>query len=262
MADCRPNIILSPHFDDAVFSLGGFIATSPARMIVATIFATAPPNGAAGRWDRRSGFKTAVEAIQARSEENAAALAILGLPTAAIENFGHLDRQYRPDDRSEPLISAIAEDIRRLVRRHGDRVNLFSPAFPHHADHRIVTEAVLTLRRAGHCADAEISLYQDQPYAYLDLRKRSLMPLKFARYDWPPADSAGLAGERRLLELDDAAAAKKLLAARQYKSQFPVVQRLLYKMIDDFSRYQARAAGSSSPRVELVYRLAPAAAQS
>ena len=55
------------------------------------------------------------------------------------------------------------------------------------------------------------------------------------------------------------AAAKKRQAIGRYKSQFPLVRPLLCKMIADFSRYQARAAGLFSRHAEIVYRLDPAA---
>jgi LmbE family N-acetylglucosaminyl deacetylase len=261
--DDRLNIILSPHFDDAVFSLGGFIATAPERAVVLTVFAGTPAQGVTGRWDRRSGFKTAAEAMRARALENVAALAVLEVPPSRIVNLDCLDRQYRLDEAPvADLQSAIAEAVRQIVRSHGGPVNVFSPASPWHPDHRLVTAAVIELSRAREWADAEVFLYQDQPYAYLELRGRTLAPLRFVTFG--TADNRrGVAAEPHWFGFGEAEAAKKQQAARQYKSQFPIVRRLLCKMIEDFSRYQARAAGLSSRHAELAYRLtAPGAPQS
>lgn len=252
----RLNIVLSPHFDDAVFSLGGLIATAPQRAVVITVFAGTPAAGVCGRWDRRSGFKTAVEAMDTRRRENAAALAVLGVPPSGILDLDFLDRQYRSDDPSGASIkSALAEALRPIVRRYGPASDLYTPASAWHPDHALLTDAVLKLWQAGDWPGGDVFLYQDQPYAYLELRRRSLAPLRFA-----PLTIAetwhGLATRPVWLGFDRAQAAQKRRAAERYKSQFPVVRHLIFKMIDDFSRHQARAAGLSAPNAEMVYRLA------
>jgi LmbE family N-acetylglucosaminyl deacetylase len=262
-ADDRLNIILSPHFDDAVLSLGGCIAKSPERAVIVTVFAGTPPDGVAGRWDRWCGFASAADAMRARCRENEAALAVLGVPPSRICNLGHLDGQYR---RRQPaggtpadLRSAIAEDIFQLVKRYGGRVNLLAPASAWHPDHQIVTDAALDLCKGGGYSDAELFLYQDQPYAYLELRRTSRIPLRFAsfaRLAEIARKRLDLSPEARLLSLEEAHIRKKKRALKQYKSQFPLIKHLLYKMIADFSFYQARDAGSAARYVEAVYRLA------
>jgi LmbE family N-acetylglucosaminyl deacetylase len=254
--DDRLNIILSPHFDDAVFSLGGLIATAPERTIVVTIFAGTPADGVNGRWDRRSGFKTAAVAMTARRLENEAALAVLALPPDGIVNFDFLDRQYRTGGPADAgMRSAIAAAVREVVRDHGAAANLYCPASAWHPDHGLLTDAVVALWKTGECGDVSLFLYQDQPYAYLELRRRTLAPLRFAALGIAE-DRHGVAMRPLWLGFDQAAAAKKRLAAKRYKSQFPLVRHLLCKMIGDFSRYQARAGGLSSSNAELVYRLA------
>jgi LmbE family N-acetylglucosaminyl deacetylase len=252
----RLNIILSPHFDDAVFSLGGLIAQAPERAIVVTVFAGTPAEGVAGRWDRRSGFKSAAVAMHARSLENEAALAVLKVPPSGLLNLDYLDRQYRPDAApASSLQSAVAASIRQIVQRHGGPVNVFSPASAWHPDHRLVTDAVIELWKARELPDADAFLYQDQPYTYIELRQRTLAPLRFAKFTTTQS-LRGVAAQPHWLEFDEVAAIKKQHAATQYKSQFPITRPLLLKMIDDFSRYQARAAGLSSRHAEMAYRLA------
>lgn len=257
--DDRLNIILSPHFDDAVFSLGGFIATAPERVIVVTVFAGTPDAGIAGGWDRWSRFKTAAEAMRSREAENAAALSTLGVPPDRIVNLDFLDRQYRPDDAAPAqLQAAIAETVGEFAARHDGPVSVFCPASGWHPDHRAVTDALVALWKSRELPEMEVLLYQDQPYAYLELRQRSLAPLRFAKFG-AAANRLGLNTQTEWLEFGASQAEKKRRAAGQYKSQFPVIRPLLCKMIEDFSRHQARAAGLSSHYVEKAYRLiAPA----
>lgn len=263
--DDRPNLILSPHFDDAVLSLGGLIAKSPERATVVTVFAGMPAKTVTTRWDRWSGFATAAEAMHARCIENDRALSALGVPRSAICNLDHLDDQYRRqlNSRAEPeakLRSAIAQDIRRLAGDHENRVNLFAPASAWHPDHRIVTDTVLEIMLGGEYRDAEIFLYQDQPYAYLELRRKTLRPLKFVDFsalDESPRETASEAFERCFIGLNDSDLSGKITAVRLYRSQFRLIRAGLQKMITDFSYYQARNAGLAHPHAEVVYKLLP-----
>jgi hypothetical protein len=82
------------------------------------------------------------------------------------------------------------------------------------------------------------------------------MPLRFASYRVRES-ARDISVQPHWLAFDDTAAARKRRAMGEYKSQFPLLRPLLGKMIEDFSRYQARKAGLSSRHAELVYRLAP-----
>ena len=254
--DDRLSIILSPHFDDAALSLGGFIATAPERVVIVTVFAGSPAEGVAGRWDRGSGFTTGSQAMHVRARENQAALAALGVPSSGILDLDFLDQQYRRKDEAAitGLQTAIAETVRRIAGCHGGAVDVFSPISPWHPDHRLVTDTVISLWKARDLPGAEVLLYQDQPYAYLELRRRSLAPLRFASLG-PMPNARDIPATPRWLGFEDAAAVKKRRAIELYASQFPAMRPLLLRMIKDFSRYQARKAGSGSRYAELVYRL-------
>jgi LmbE family N-acetylglucosaminyl deacetylase len=257
--DTRPNLILSPHFDDAVLSLGGLIAKAPDQAVIVTVFAGAPAENVRGSWDRWSGFATGAAAVRARSQENDEALAVLGVPRGQIHNLGYLDNQYRLNGAAPGgLRSAIAGDIRRLVGDRGGRVNVLAPAMVRHPDHRIVAEAALEVRRSGVCPAAEFLLYQDQPYAYIELRSRSLAPLKFAAFAALGDRLGRRLGERvepETIELSDSDIASKGRSIARYRSQFRGLKPLLIKMLGDFSYYQAREARLGSRHAEIVYRL-------
>jgi len=257
------NVILSPHFDDAVLSLGGLIAKAPDRAVVVTVFAGVPLAGVIGRWDRLSGFPTADAAARARRQENEAALALIGVPQNGIRNLDYLDDQYRSQCTrgqapTSDLCSSIAEDIRHLVSACHGRVNLFAPASTWHPDHQIVTDAVVELYRKGEFPGASFLLYQDQPYAYLELRRKSLAPLKFARFSLLadlPEKTRDLTAEREFIDLDQSEVYAKINSFKKYRSQFPFLKGLISKMLLDFCYYQARAAQRAARYVEVVYRL-------
>ena len=75
-------VIVSPHSDDAVLSLGAAVAyaTSAGNVVrVLTVLAGDPESTTpAIDWDRRCGFATEGESVRARRLEDQAACAIIG----------------------------------------------------------------------------------------------------------------------------------------------------------------------------------------
>src|SRR5262249_39603251 len=101
----------------------------------------------------------------------------------------------------------------------------------------------------------------DQPYAYLDLRTRTLAPLRFARFARLGdrlARRLGAVVEREFVDLGDTEMARKREAIGRYESQFRRLRPLLLKMLADFSRSHAREARRAGRHAEIVYRLAAA----
>lgn len=94
-------VVVSPHSDDGVLSLGASMARwarSGRTVEVLTVLAldpgsTAPTTG----WDRRSGFATEGEAARARREEDRAACALLGAMPRWLP-FGSVDFDRHGDD--------------------------------------------------------------------------------------------------------------------------------------------------------------------
>jgi len=76
-------VVISPHLDDAILSLGATIAhavESGAKVEILTVFAYEPGSAApTDDWDRKSGFATEGEASQQRRIEDRAACSILGV---------------------------------------------------------------------------------------------------------------------------------------------------------------------------------------
>src|SRR3954452_17872248 len=75
-------VLISPHLDDAIFSLGAAVSYATrhgVKVTILTVLAGDPTLAApAGDWDRQAGFETAGEASVARRAEDARACTILG----------------------------------------------------------------------------------------------------------------------------------------------------------------------------------------
>jgi LmbE family N-acetylglucosaminyl deacetylase len=149
-------VIISPHLDDAVLSLGSAIAGAArrgARVEVLTVFGGDPLSQApAGPWDRRSGFATEGEAARVRRHEDLEACATLGA-SARWLTFG--DEQYERRGDEEQIGAAVGDAV-----AGSDAVLI--PGWPlANADHASLTQ--MMLRRRLDCG--RLALYVEQPYS-------------------------------------------------------------------------------------------------
>jgi LmbE family N-acetylglucosaminyl deacetylase len=150
-------VVVSPHLDDGVFSLGAAVSRASERggaVKVLTVLACDPTSPApAGSWDRRCGFATASDAAAARRREDAKACREIGAEPAWLP-FGDMTYGRGADDEA-----IWAEVLPHL--RPADAVLV--PGFPlTHPDHRWLTRLVLS-RVAG---PPRLGVYAEQPYAY------------------------------------------------------------------------------------------------
>jgi LmbE family N-acetylglucosaminyl deacetylase len=156
-------LVLSPHLDDGVLSLGAFIARAAAagtKVTVATIFGGDPHSTApAGRWDSRAGFETAGGATRARRREDEAACALVG---AWCEWLPFLDKDYGPPPDPDVVWEQLAEGVRRA-----DFV--FAPGRPlFHGDHAWVSRLV-----AERADQGKLVFYAELPYDAWPEERRS-----------------------------------------------------------------------------------------
>ncbi|MDE1181715.1 PIG-L family deacetylase [Paraburkholderia sp.] len=124
--------VVSPHFDDAVFSCGELIAANPAA-IVCTVFAAPPERDMSTHWDTRCGFDSAYEALRARTIEDDRALAILEAKAARLP---FSDSQYN----DTPAAADIADVLEKAVRA-SNASELLIPLGLGHSDHELVFDA-------------------------------------------------------------------------------------------------------------------------
>jgi LmbE family N-acetylglucosaminyl deacetylase len=196
-------VVISPHLDDAVLSLGAAIARSTklgADVAVVTVFAGDPGSTtSAGPWDRGCGFRSAGEAASVLRREDQRACSVLGARPVWLPFRG---MQYESSRDAARVWAALEPLV--------ERANiLLLPGFPlTHPDHAWVTELILgTARRSTH-----IGFYAEQPYA----RQSSKMPT--------PSHGQGLVAEQPLrwvtLPAGNAERLAKGRACRAYWSQF------------------------------------------
>ena len=186
-------VVVSPHLDDAVLSLGAALSHAvrhDADVTVLTVLAGDPASSApAGWWDVQSGFRTAGEAYTARRREDARACSILRVTPRWLP-FG--DSQYDPVPEDE-VVAALRTELQGF-----DLILL--PGFPlAHQDHKLLNRLVLERVQP----EARMLLYAEQPY-YL---RESVDPPD----GWKTAAAA----------LPDRV--KKLRACRAYSSQLELL---------------------------------------
>ncbi|HXG02249.1 MAG TPA: PIG-L family deacetylase [Candidatus Binatia bacterium] len=191
-------LVISPHLDDAVFSAGGRLAAHPGAVVV-TVFA-GRPLAAAGLtpWDADCGFAPGEDVIGRRRREDRRALARLA---ARPHWLDFADSQYG----ASPLPAAVAAALAEVVRRERARRVLF-PLGLFHSDHRLVSDAVMTLVPLH--PGIEWEAYEDVPYRTLPglvdeavgrLRRRGLAPQRQVGSPPPPVKHRAVACYRSQL---------------------------------------------------------------
>jgi LmbE family N-acetylglucosaminyl deacetylase len=190
--------VLSPHLDDAVFSVGAFMhreSRNGTDVRVITVLANDPTTDRApGTWDALCGFPSAAAAARSRREEDRRACAIVG---ATPQWLPYGDETYGR--------SADDDEIWRVIRDAVRECELvLVPGFPlEHADHAWLTQLVLQRRTE---LTSALGFYAEQPYASAAParahRASPPLPLTFARVAKTPSDVYA-----------------KLRASLQYRSQ-------------------------------------------
>jgi LmbE family N-acetylglucosaminyl deacetylase len=203
-------LVLSPHLDDAVLSVGAFVATAVAvgaKVEILTIFAGDPDStAAAGRWDARAGFETAAEATHVRRAEDRRACAALG---ADYEWLPYLDKDYGPPPDEDAVWAHLSGAV-----HHADVV--FAPGRPLiHLDHAWVSHLV-----AERADPAKLVFYAELPYdVWPDDRTDGARAVKLATARRWTAPRAGLRA-RRL----------KWRASSAYSTQLPWLAQRGYRV--------------------------------
>jgi len=150
-------VVVSPHSDDAVMSLGATIAWAAqtgAKIEILTVFSLiTTSNAPTGPWDKSCGFDTEGQASTVRREEDRQACRVLGATPRWLE-FGAEPYERRGTD----------EDISYAVRAATEGADLvLIPGYPLlHPDHAYLSELLL---RKGVSGQRTV-LYTEQPYAY------------------------------------------------------------------------------------------------
>lgn len=155
-------VVVSPHLDDAVLSLGGTINAATrrgARVDVLTVHAGDPLSEATSDASNRlAGFRTAGEAARRRREEDAEACALIGARPRWLD--------LSDDDRDPTPTPVVAQALAEAVTGYD---GVLVPGHPlTHPDHLRVSRLALEARPPG----SRTGLYREQPYASWALLSR------------------------------------------------------------------------------------------
>ncbi|HEY5872537.1 MAG TPA: PIG-L family deacetylase [Gaiellaceae bacterium] len=183
-------VVVSPHFDDGVLSIGAAIASwvrAGHRVGLLTVLGCDPEStAAAGGWDRRGGFATEGEAARARRAEDRRACETLRVSPMWLP-YGSNDYERHGDEND--VWSAISPTV-------ADADLVFVPGFPlSHPDH-----AWLDALLAARLPPDRLGRYAEQPYTFRE-RGMPFAPVRTSVRD-------------RVV---------KLRAIRKYASQLPLL---------------------------------------
>ena len=145
-------VVVSPHFDDAVLSVGGLLGRLDRPTAVFTVHGGPPAAGLpVSEWDADCGFVSPDEAYRSRLAEDARACALLGAQQVALPQA---DGPYRNGER----LSAL-EDF--LAALHPE-TEVFVPLGTNQPDHAVVRDTALETLDPDRSPRPRI--YADLPY--------------------------------------------------------------------------------------------------
>jgi LmbE family N-acetylglucosaminyl deacetylase len=214
-----PELLLSPHWDDAVLDCWSLLADGR-RLTVANVFAGMPAPGRVTHWDAVTGATDSAQRAAERLAEDAVALARAERRPVSLP---FLDTQYRSGSPTlEQIDAALSAELPSASR-------VYAPAaIGSHPDHVLTRRYARMLLRTG----MPVVLYADLPYCvthgwphWVDGREfdahRNVDALwrSYLR-DVPEMPELRAAHVERL---DERAAAAKLEAMSCYATQFPAL---------------------------------------
>jgi hypothetical protein len=158
----EPELLLSPHWDDAALSCWSLLESDRALNVV-NVFGGLPPALAPGPWEAVLGVNDAEQRARLRMSEDRRALAAAG---RGVVNLPLLDAQYRRRTAAAASIEMIDRALRAEVPG-ASRVYV-PAAIGSHVDHLLTRRYGRLLLRSG----MPVTLFAELPYCAL--------------HGWPP----------------------------------------------------------------------------
>jgi LmbE family N-acetylglucosaminyl deacetylase len=208
-------VILSPHFDDGVLSLGGFMAKREQELLVATFFTQRPTEILHTNWDKISGFSNSDDAIFSRTKENENALAPFN---TIIKNYDYPDFQYRKRNQDKEIRNGITKDIQSIVETYENReIFIYGPAIfgekITHPDHKIVHDAFMDFFRTNKKTNLHFFIYED--FLYI----RQFMNTSLGNFNDFLNKQENIISKENSVELDKSELDEKISSIYAYPSQ-------------------------------------------
>jgi LmbE family N-acetylglucosaminyl deacetylase len=252
----RVNIVFSPHFDDAILSLGGFFAHEQGDLVIVNICGGKPEVPQNTLWDISSGFHDSTEAVDIRTQEDREALS--SYKNTSIINLNYLDSQYISSSDKlftyKKLRKEILIDMQKIVATYeGNDIHIYGPSVRFHYDHRIVNDIVLYLCKTNRNKTISFYLYQDMPYSYYLNKIQRIIP-----YEWFIAAHCFLHGvriRREAVELTSDDLRKKMDAFGKYASQVHALGPHTLDILQKYAKDQAQRLNLSSYAAEVIYKI-------
>lgn len=197
--------VVSPHLDDAVFSVGGLAhrwATDGNDVVVITVFAGTLRDRPLSEWERLCGFRSARQAVETRRAEDLRACRRIGASTIWLDHPDHSE----VESGSERDLDWCATELSGHLA--GAAVVLVPGSPLRNPDHAAVAEMITRLAPS----DRRLVHYAEQPYLATDRRRAPGPPEPVG----PGGDAAPVWQRVPLGRID---AWHKSRAARQYRSQ-------------------------------------------
>ncbi len=220
------NVILSPHFDDAVLNCWHIFIKK--NTTVVNIFSGIPPRGTSTLWDRICGQSDSQLMMQQRKAENANAATIAGNKSSQLF-LNLLDNQYRPKSDS-PSVNKLTTSFEKMV---SGSVKYYAPLaisrVYRHPDHILIRKVGLELKRRGH----EVYFYPDHPYMS---SPKTAKELSLNRTKKLAEKVLKLPLSIEVNSLDKSQIEKRYLALRAYKSQYTAINIQTFGAISRLSR--------------------------
>ncbi len=155
-------LVISPHLDDAVMSVGSLLLAHPGAT-VATLFAASPPayTDPLNEHDTACGFEPGTDTMAVRRAEDVRALAVVGatprwLPLCQNSHVARADPLAVPDGAVEAIIDAI-DDVQPTC--------VVAPLGLSHVDHQACHLAALATR--ARTQSLPWLWYSDLPYVFI-----------------------------------------------------------------------------------------------
>ncbi len=240
-SDARaPELVLSPHWDDAVLDCWSLLAGA-GELTVVNLFAGVPAPGRLAGWDAITGAQDSAVRARERIAEDALALGRTGRKPLSLQ---FLDAQYRRA-RSAPDLCELDLALAAVVAS-ASRVHV--PAgLGGHPDHLLARRYGRMLLRAG----MPVTLYAELPYCVLHgwpdwVDGAEPDPHRNVDAFWGPflEDVPELPALRsaHVERLEDRDAAAKLAAMRCYATQLPCLDFGAGRLLSDpeIHRFEVR----------------------
>jgi len=215
-----PELVLSPHWDDAVLDRWS-VLSADADVTVVNVCAGVPEPGRLTLWDDITGAQDSAQRARERLSEDAQALALAGRTPLSLP---FLDVQYRrpPGPGLQELDRALTQQVAGASRVH------VPAGLGGHPDHLLTRRYGRMLLRSG----IPVSMYADLPYCILHgwphwVDGREPDPHRNVDAFWrsflADVPEMGTLRSAHVERLSAEAAAAKLAAMRSYRTQFPAL---------------------------------------